>query len=45
MRTFWRTVSPERKKLEEAFLCIQAVLLGAAEGLDERFCYVIMSLP
>jgi hypothetical protein len=33
MTTFWRMASLERKKLEEAFLCIQAVLLVPQKGL------------
>ena len=32
IRTSWRTVSPERKKLEEAFLCIQVFLLVPQKG-------------
>ena len=40
MRTLWRTESLERKKLEEAFLCIlvSSGSFGAAEGFGGRFC-------
>jgi hypothetical protein len=37
MRTFWRTVSPERKKLEEGFSLYSNGSFDAAEGPDERF--------
>jgi hypothetical protein len=37
MKTFWRMVSPERKKLEEILLCIQAVLLVPQKGLMDVF--------
>jgi hypothetical protein len=39
MRTFWRTVSPERKA--ESFSLYSNVSFGATEGLYECFFYVI----